>query len=484
MRKYGFNIASYFYLAFLFLSLFCFTTLAETIDPRKDYYKILDVSENATEEEIKRSYKRLMQRWHPDLQGPFGGNEAEATKKSAEIGEAYDVLKDPYKRARYEQMKADPEATVETTPYKTWFDRETQNSLDREFQEKNLSVNEILFSSYEGKVRIDLLNSADFDDIEDKKIRKLYERNLSVDRQSLGIKENQTSITLEGRFWAFKGNQHIPNIFETNKGEFLVVSNNDVVFRLYGFELSNRESFLRSIRNRLSKKDVQEELQIINPRVHKNTNPLISRIGQLVYAVGPNGQTPEQSSENKSTEQKTNEKTERTANNNRQSENVKLPVRSIKGELAFKTKMRYSPERINQLTVEEVHELFTKHSEFREGLFRSMWNSQVTTARNFGPTTFAFYVASGAMMYFVGTAGPDPQRAISEMLTSPIGLFSFYAFVAAAGLIDPLLTSLNNFLSSHTLDKHLQNKRNQIHKTGQVPRYSIMGIGLKSLLTV
>lgn len=62
----------------------------------KDYYEILGVSRDASEEEIKRAYRRLAQKYHPDR----GGDEA----KFKEINEAYEVLSDKEKRAQYDQF--------------------------------------------------------------------------------------------------------------------------------------------------------------------------------------------------------------------------------------------------------------------------------------------------------------------------------------------------------------------------------------------
>lgn len=64
-----------------------------------DYYNILKVSRAATEEELKRSYKKLAMRWHPD-KNPINKKEAEA--KFKQISEAYDVLSDPQKRQIYD----------------------------------------------------------------------------------------------------------------------------------------------------------------------------------------------------------------------------------------------------------------------------------------------------------------------------------------------------------------------------------------------
>jgi DnaJ family protein B protein 4 len=66
----------------------------------RDYYAILGVSKNATKEEIKRSYKKMALLYHPDRNT---GNQEQATKKFKEVGEAYEVLSDPQKRAIYDR---------------------------------------------------------------------------------------------------------------------------------------------------------------------------------------------------------------------------------------------------------------------------------------------------------------------------------------------------------------------------------------------
>ena len=68
----------------------------------KDYYAVLGVSPEATQDEIKRAYRKLALKYHPD-RNP--GNK-EAEEKFKEINEAYQVLGDPEKRAKYDQMRA------------------------------------------------------------------------------------------------------------------------------------------------------------------------------------------------------------------------------------------------------------------------------------------------------------------------------------------------------------------------------------------
>ncbi|KAJ8479989.1 hypothetical protein OPV22_023716 [Ensete ventricosum] len=64
----------------------------------KDYYKILEVDFDATEEVIRSNYIRLALKWHPDKR-----KEESATSRFQEINEAYKVLSDPIKRLQYDE---------------------------------------------------------------------------------------------------------------------------------------------------------------------------------------------------------------------------------------------------------------------------------------------------------------------------------------------------------------------------------------------
>lgn len=69
----------------------------------KDYYRILGISRSATEKDIKKAYKKLSKKWHPDL-APEDKKE-EAKKRFVDIAEAYQILKDKEKRRIYDQGK-------------------------------------------------------------------------------------------------------------------------------------------------------------------------------------------------------------------------------------------------------------------------------------------------------------------------------------------------------------------------------------------
>ncbi|XP_066247659.1 dnaJ homolog subfamily B member 6-like isoform X1 [Euwallacea similis] len=96
-----------------------------------DYYRVLEVPKHATTVEIKKAYRKLALRWHPDKNTD---NVDEATKKFKEISEAYEVLSDDSKRKIYDARCSRSSATRSSRSYRSYFDSHnpfSQRSFDK-----------------------------------------------------------------------------------------------------------------------------------------------------------------------------------------------------------------------------------------------------------------------------------------------------------------------------------------------------------------
>ncbi|WP_217705239.1 DnaJ C-terminal domain-containing protein [Peristeroidobacter soli] len=81
----------------------------------KDYYKIMGVARDVGQDELKRVYRRLARKYHPDV-----SKEKDAEAKFKEVQEAYEVLKDPQKRAAYDQLGSNWRQGQEFRPPPDW----------------------------------------------------------------------------------------------------------------------------------------------------------------------------------------------------------------------------------------------------------------------------------------------------------------------------------------------------------------------------
>ncbi len=69
----------------------------------KDYYAVLGIDRNATQDDVRKAYRNLAKKYHPDVNKSPGSEE-----RYKEINEAYEVLKDSDKRQRYESVERGP----------------------------------------------------------------------------------------------------------------------------------------------------------------------------------------------------------------------------------------------------------------------------------------------------------------------------------------------------------------------------------------
>jgi curved DNA-binding protein len=81
----------------------------------RDYYQMLGVTRSASEADIKKAYRRLARKYHPDV-----SKEAQAEQKFKEVQEAYEVLKDPEKRAAYDQLGSEWKSGQQFRPPPDW----------------------------------------------------------------------------------------------------------------------------------------------------------------------------------------------------------------------------------------------------------------------------------------------------------------------------------------------------------------------------
>jgi curved DNA-binding protein len=107
----------------------------------KDYYKILDVPRDASDELIKKAYRRLARKYHPDV-----SKEANAKERFQDVSEAYETLKDKHKRAAYDSLGS-YRPGQEFRPSPEWSERFGQQKFGDDFGDIDLSD---LFAAFGG----------------------------------------------------------------------------------------------------------------------------------------------------------------------------------------------------------------------------------------------------------------------------------------------------------------------------------------------
>lgn len=117
-----------------------------------DLYSILELKKDATEEEIKKSYRKLAQKWHPDK----NKNKEEATKKFQEISKAYEILSNPEEREKYDKyglngLNGNGMGMEGFNPFENMFNPFGMRQQQKEDNKQLLNINVSLKYLYEGK---------------------------------------------------------------------------------------------------------------------------------------------------------------------------------------------------------------------------------------------------------------------------------------------------------------------------------------------
>src|SRR6187401_812663 len=113
----------------------------------KDYYQIMGVARDASQDEIKRAYRRLARKYHPDV-----SKEANAEEKFKNVQEAYEVLKDAEKRSAYDQLGSNWKQGQEFRPPPDWGGRSPFGDAHG-FDEQDLGGFSDFFSNLFGNAR-------------------------------------------------------------------------------------------------------------------------------------------------------------------------------------------------------------------------------------------------------------------------------------------------------------------------------------------
>ena len=146
----------------------------------KNYYEILEVSENASKEIIEKAYRVLSKKYHPDLQEE---SKKEKSKiKMQEINEAYEVLKDSLKREEYDNKL-----------------KEERNFETKKREQEILEAQRNEFERYKESISKEKSDFSKVDDYEEEKNKKIKRQQQEFQRQEYEMQEEQEKIKNEYR---------------------------------------------------------------------------------------------------------------------------------------------------------------------------------------------------------------------------------------------------------------------------------------------
>lgn len=177
----------------------------------KDYYEILGVNKNASEEEIKKAYKKLARKYHPDI-----NKEKDAEKKFKEINEAYEVLGDKDKRKKYDALGSNWD---KYQAYGDSYYQDFANFQDKSYKGSNFSD---FFEIFFGSHGIDL-DSLLFGSKKSSSKKSSYDSSnfYNFNKQSNNNQnvENEVEITIQEAFYGTKRQFTINDGFNQKKIE-------------------------------------------------------------------------------------------------------------------------------------------------------------------------------------------------------------------------------------------------------------------------
>lgn len=144
-----------------------------------DYYRILGINKDASNDEIKTAYRKLALKWHPDK-----NNDPKAIDKFSKISEAYQILSDPKKRYQYDNLSDNNDLFIFIDPLKIF---EMIRTIDRFFFKKHTDYDITEMSP-------ELPNYDKFITVTDDELAESVRRNIGIYEPDIPIYYNYRNI--------------------------------------------------------------------------------------------------------------------------------------------------------------------------------------------------------------------------------------------------------------------------------------------------